>query len=147
MFKSTAALLIASLSMISLAAAGGDYAKCETSDGSPWAYDCSNALNELNKSKCYELNAQSSGCKNIISYGTCTVAVCVDDNFVFNDPQVPGQFIYDNGYKLLDACGCSSDNCKVGGYYHVDDAQGEGGSAHGCIATGMTYAHVEFIKH
>ncbi|SAL99569.1 hypothetical protein [Absidia glauca] len=146
MFGSPTAFLLASLSLFSLVAAGGDYAKCETSGGSPWTYDCTNALNKLNKSKCYQLNAQSSGCKNIISYGTCTVAVCVKDDFVFNAPQAAGEFIYDNGYKLADKCGCKSGNCKVGGYYHVEHAA-NAAAAHGCISTGLGYAHVEFIKH
>ncbi|KAI8338885.1 hypothetical protein BC941DRAFT_421473 [Chlamydoabsidia padenii] len=147
MFKSFASLLIASLSMVALAAADGDYIKCQTSGGSPWAYDCANALNALDKSKCYGLNAQSSGCKNIISKESCTVTVCVDDKFFFNGFEVAGQFIYDTGYKLLDGCGCSSDNCKVGGYFHVADPDREGGDSHGCITTGISYANVEFTKH
>jgi hypothetical protein len=53
MFGSPTAFLIAS--MITLAAAGGDYSKCETSDGSPWAYDCNNALLDLDDSKCYDV--------------------------------------------------------------------------------------------
>ncbi|SAM01639.1 hypothetical protein [Absidia glauca] len=144
MFGSPTAFLLAT--MITLAAAGGDYAKCETSDGSPWAYDCNNALLDLDDSKCYDLNAQSSGCKNINSYGSCTVTVCVDDNLVYNAPQVPGSFIKEFGQKLQDGCGCKSNNCRVGGYYHVDKAQSSGASDHDCIATGLTYAHVEFTK-
>jgi hypothetical protein len=59
MFGSPAAFLLASLSLFSLVAAGGDYAKCETSGGSPWTYDCTNALNALNKSKCYQVRIRT----------------------------------------------------------------------------------------
>lgn len=123
----------------------GDYFKCETSDGSPWAYDCNNAINELDSNKCYQLNAQSSGCKNIHTYGTCTITACVDDNLVFNAPEVSGTFLQDQARALLDKCGCSSDNCKIGGYIHKDNAVDSAKAPSDCITTGLGYVNTEFI--
>jgi hypothetical protein len=130
--------------MIGTALAGGDYFKCETSGGSPWAYDCNNAINEINPNKCYQLNAQSSGCQKIHKHGSCTITVCVDDNFVFNGPEVSGSFLQGQARTLLDKCGCSSNNCKVGGYIHKDNAVGSAEGSARCVTQGLGYVNTEF---
>ncbi|KAI1137907.1 hypothetical protein F5Y05DRAFT_65499 [Hypoxylon sp. FL0543] len=122
------------LSFVALATfVAADGATCQTSEGSPWAADCQNALIDLKKSiparltmnDCVVPNENHSKCYTVKKHGTCKVDLC------FNGKTASGiitdTHIVDAGAALLHAkCGRysvekGSKGLKVGGFWTWDN--------------------------
>ncbi|KAI0387354.1 hypothetical protein F5Y04DRAFT_274207 [Hypomontagnella monticulosa] len=119
-------------SLVALACADGP--TCETSTGSPWAADCSNALNNIkkdigdnaNNGDCVVPNTNKSKCQTVKSSGSCKVDLCFVGGT--GDGSVRADHIVDIGKKLLSESNCGryamegdKVGTKVGGYYTIDN--------------------------
>jgi hypothetical protein len=112
---------------------------CQTTDGSPPAADCQQAIKMMTGIKdCHYLNPKGSGCAGIYTYGQCQVAVCIDDGLEPTDPAVEIGSAVTQLQELFDQC---QNGGRVGGIYNFD-ALPNGR----CLNQGYNgYAHYEFI--
>ncbi|KAH9909623.1 hypothetical protein F4778DRAFT_6609 [Xylariomycetidae sp. FL2044] len=115
--------ILGALSLLSLIQ-GGLGQICETTDGSPDAKDCEEALTKIrmkelsmlksNKKPCFGLNPDNSGCETVVTAGSCKVDVCVGTRAdTMHPPRIPTADTHGAARNIL--WGCEKDG-RVGGH-------------------------------